>query len=142
MIKYLLIFALFILNNSVFARELINFDNFLITLGCLESNNNDFAVGDKGKSISRYQIQRECYLDAREYDKSIQFSYESLTNKINADQIVKAYILRYSNNNSFEEWARLWNAGPKWRNKKKLTNNYWNKFKEIQNKLSLTSTNK
>ncbi len=132
MIKNLLIIiCFFILNNVVFGRDLPDFPRFLQILGQLESNNNDFAVGDNGKSISRYQIQLKCYRDATNYDKSIDFSYKSLTNQVNAARIVKAYISRYCKENDFESWARCWNSGPGWKNKKELTNNYLKKFNKI-----------
>lgn len=129
MIKYV-IFGLFLTNLTLFGRDLPNFDKFIQILGQIESNNNDLAVGDNGKSISRYQIQRAAYLDAKNYDKSITFSYNSLTNKANADKVVKAYISRYCKENDFESWARLWNSGPNWKNKKHLTEKYWSKFKK------------
>lgn len=133
--KVIIIVSIFSLNYAVFGRDLPDFERFIQILGQLESNNNDFAVGDKGKSISRYQIQRNCYLDAKEYDKNIQFSYESLTNKQNAAQIVKSYISRYCKENDYESWARCWNSGPGWKNKKELTNNYWLKFQKISKKI-------
>lgn len=135
MSKFCLIFCLILINFHSFGRELSNFNQFLIILGKLESNNNDFAVGDNGKSISRYQIQLKCYQDATNFNKSIQFSYNSLTNRANAEIVVKAYISRYSKNNSFEEWARLWNGGPAWKKatgqKKKNLDIYWKKFEKI-----------
>lgn len=131
MIKFFLIFGLLLINNSIFGCELTNFNQFLIILGKLESNNNDFAVGDNGKSISRYQIQLNCFLDAKKYDKTIQFSYNSLTNRANAEKIVKAYISRYSKENDFESWARLWNSGPGWKQKKNKTDLYWRKFQSF-----------
>lgn len=126
--KYLFLFCLFSLNLAVFGRELPNFEQFTQILGKLESNNNDFALGDKGKALGRYQIWRVCYLDAKEYDKSITFSYESLTNKVNSDKVVKAYISRYCKENNFESWARLWNGGPNWKKKLNKTDLYWKKF--------------
>jgi len=135
MIKNYLIISFFLLNLQGFSRDLVNFNSFLTILSKLESSDNDGAIGDNGKSISRYQIQKACYLDAKEYDKSIDFNYESLTNKLNAARVVKAYISRYSKTNNFEEWARLWNSGPNWRNKKELTNKYWLKFQQISKKI-------
>lgn len=125
--KFITLFALFLPILGV-SGEIK--DNFLYSLGKIESNNNDYAVGDRGKSISRYQIHYSCYLDAKDYDKSINFSYQSLTNKENADKVVKAYILRYCPKGSCEDWARLWNSGPNWRNKTNLTDNYVRKFKK------------
>jgi hypothetical protein len=112
-------------------------NDFLNILGILESNNNDYAVGDKGKSIGRFQIQRKCFEDACKFNKSINFSYESLTNKANSEIIVITYLSHYEKtawkNNDYEKLAKCWNGGPNWRKKKlKAKDNldkYWEKFK-------------
>lgn len=129
------LFLLFFVCFSSFGRDLNKIDEFLTILGKLESNNNDFAVGDNGKSVSRYQIQLNCYIDATNFNKSITFSYQSLTNEANARIIVKSYISRYSKTNDFEEWAKLWNGGPNWGKaagqKKKNLDIYWRKFQNF-----------
>lgn len=143
MIKYLLILSLIFANSLGFSRDLPNFEKFLDILGTLESRNNDFAVGDGGKAISRYQIWRVCYQDAKEYDKSIKFDYLSLTNRIHADKVVTAYCKRYESlawlNNDYESLARLINGGPNWRNKtsqaKINLDNYWKKFQLTASKI-------
>jgi hypothetical protein len=142
MIKYLLIFCLLLANNVTFARELPNFEQFIKILGKLESGNKDMAIGDNGKAISRYQIWEACYIDAREYDKSIKFSYQSITNEVNARKVVKAYISRYSKTDNFEDWARLWNGGPGWKKatgkKKENLDKYVKKFRIIQHEIGLS----
>ncbi len=133
MIKYLLTFCLFISINNSFGGNTVNsndFDKFVIVLGRVESNSNDFAVGDKGKAISRYQIWRVCYDDAKEFNKNIKFSYESLTNSNNSKLIVKSYLMRYEPKGDYESWARLWNSGPSWKKKLNKTDLYWSKFKK------------
>lgn len=127
----ILIFCLSILNSN--AAEIIPLDKkFVQVIGQIESNNNDLAVGDNGKSISRYQIQKAAFIDAKEFDKTIKFNYESLTNKENALRVMTVYLNRYARqeikNNDFEGLARCWNSGPNWKAKKKKTNNYWAKF--------------
>jgi len=110
---------------------------FVNNIGIIESNNNDFAIGDGGNSISRYQIGVAAYIDAKQYDKSINFSYQSLTKPAHALKVMTAYMNRYERraviNNDFEALARLWNSGPNWRKKKHLTNNYWLKYKKLNN---------
>ena len=135
MLQKILFLSFFFISFQVFSGEINSFDLFLNILGTLESNNNDYGIGDSGRSISRYQIQRACYEDARKYDKTIKFSYGSLTNKNNADKIVKAYCMKYEKqaclNNDYEILARLWNSGPDWRKKKSKTNKYWQKFSNL-----------
>lgn len=105
-------------------------EKFLNTLGKIESNNNDKAVGDNGKAIGRYQIWRVCYQDARDFDKSINFPYSALTNKENSDKVVIAYLNRYARGKSPVEMARIWNGGPSG-DKKLATVLYGKKFESI-----------
>lgn len=110
------IFALFTLNNSVFADLLPIPRTFFDSISIIESNNDDNAVGDKGKAIGRYQIWRVYYKDAKEFDKSINFSYDSLTNKTNSEKVIVAYLNRYGKkfiqNNDWVNLARIHNGGP------------------------------
>ena len=138
MIKYFTSFCSFLFVFSCYSQNTVEFAKFLKVLGRVESNNNDFAVGDNGKSISRYQIQRPAFEDAKQFNKLIKFNYESLTNQVNSQVIVVSYFMRYApqelKNSDFESLARLWNSGPGWKNKKHLTNHYWNKIKKELNK--------
>jgi hypothetical protein len=131
MIKFILIFILFHCISG-FCDDL---NKFKIILSKLESNDNDRAIGDNGKAIGRYQIHLVCYQDATNFNKSIKFSYNSLTNKVNSDIILESYLNKYKKSNSFEDWARLWNAGPNWNKKLNKTDLYWARFKQIQNNL-------
>lgn len=131
MIKNIL-FCSFFLVFSLKAGEIIELNpKFIEIIGKIESNNNDFAVGDKGKAISRFQIWEIYYKDAKNYDKSINFSYSSLTNKNNAVKVMTAYLNRYAReavkNNDFEKLARIHNGGPLGY-KKQSTIKYWQKF--------------
>ena len=121
MSKYLLILLTF----SCLGGEID--DKFLFTLGQIESNNNDSAVGDGGKAIGRYQIWESYYKDAKAFDKTINFPYSALTNKANSDKVVKAYLNRYGKNKSLIEMARIHNGGPNG-HKKSATLNYATRF--------------
>lgn len=136
MIKFI-VFGLLLASCPVFGQIKQNnkdFQNFLNILGKVESNNNDYAVGDGGRAISRYQIWKVCYLDAKEYNKSINFSYESLTNSNNAAIVVKSYLNRYCpkacKENNWEIMARTFNGGPNGANKSS-TIKYWERFKKL-----------
>lgn len=139
MLKYLVFCFVFVCFSGFSASKpnIIELNKqFVQIIGKIESNNNDFAIGDKGKAISRYQIWEICYLDAKNYDKSIKFEYSSLTNKEYAIKVITAYLNRYERkaiqNNDFESLARCWNGGPNWRKKtgkaKINLENYWKKF--------------
>lgn len=138
--KFVLILSLFILNN-VYSKDLLPLNpKFVAAIAQIESKNNDLAVGDNGKALGKFQIWRVCYQDAAEYDKSINFSYESLTNSSNSEKVLKAYLNRYGynliKNNDFESLARLWNSGPNWKNKLEKTNKYVEKFNRALNSLT------
>ncbi len=84
------------------------------------------AVGDKGKSIGPFQIQRGYWQDAIEHDPSIGGVYEDVKNEEYARRIVIAYLSRYCKSWSDENCARIHNGGPAgW--KRKSTLGYWSK---------------
>ena len=104
-------------------------------MGKLESNNKTNAIGDNGKAIGIYQIHKICWLDVKD---KIGGNYTNCFEAKYAKKVVFYYLNRYEPNGNLESWARLWNSGPNWRNKKQLTNKYWQKFQKI----SLTLSNK
>jgi hypothetical protein len=129
--KYLLFLVVVCFSLSLDAKIIPLDSNFVNIIGQIESNNNDNAVGDKGKSISRYQIQRAAFIDAKQFDKSIKFKYESLTNQANALKVMTAYLNRYAQQailrRDYQTLARIWTGGPKG-NKKQVTLKYWRKY--------------
>ena len=130
-----LFILLWFLSFNAFSKDFLPIPaKFKQIISLIESNNRDNAIGDNGKALGRYQIWQICYDDACNYDKSISFSYNSLTNKANSDIILTVYLNRYGREliklNDFESLARLWNAGPNWKNKKNLTNSYVSKFRK------------
>lgn len=131
MIKFFLIFGLFC--PFLALSEPIP-PKFFDVLGQVESNNSDSAVGDDGKAIGRYQIWRIYYEDAKEFDKSISFSYKSVTNKANAEKVITSYLNRYGKkfiqNNDWVSLARIHNGGPNgYRNPATL--GYGRKFQKV-----------
>ncbi len=123
---------------SGYSQNNTNLNNFIQILGKIESNNNDFIKGDGGKALGRYQIWKDCYTDAKEFNKNITFSYESLTNSNNSRQVLISYLTRYESKalkeNDFEKLSKCWNGGCGWRqanNQKKINLEiYWNKIKK------------
>lgn len=113
-----------------------DFDQFCKILSKLESNDNDYALGDNGKALGRYQIWESYYQDARVFDKTISFPYYSLTNKVNSEKVIKAYLERYcKGNRTWEDMARCHNSGPSWKKKKHLTDKYIKKFLAISKQI-------
>lgn len=138
MIKYLFILFIFLSNNG-FSNEIIPIPaKFLHTIGAVESNNDDSAVGDKGKARGRYQIWQICFKDAQIYDKSLaNIPYSAVTNQIIANKVLTAYLNKYCQKeikqNNFEVMARTWNGGPDGKNKLN-TIKYWEKVKNLIDK--------
>lgn len=132
--KYLLIFYLIILNNSVFGQNKVNnkdFDHFCKILAIVESGGKTNVIGDNGKAIGIFQIHYSYWKDATDFNKSIKGKYEDCFNPEYAKRIVNSYLTRYCKSNNFEDMARCHNSGPDWKNKKKLTDNYWKKFEKL-----------
>ena len=106
---------------------------FLNALLQVESQGNDKAVGDHGNAIGGYQIWRDYWQDAVEYDKTIGGKYEDCFTRKYAERVVVAYLNRYAPEDaSWETLARIHNGGPKGY-KIKATAEYWEKVKcELQ----------
>ncbi len=102
----------------------------------VESNGNSEAVGDDGKSIGAYQIQKPYFKDALEYDSTLaKYKYEDVKKDKVARLIIKAYWKRYATKRRLgheptdEDRARIHNGGLNGY-KKKSTIKYWEKIKK------------
>ena len=94
----------------------------------VESNRGKNLVGDGGKAIGPYQIWREYWQDAVEFDKTIGGKYEDCMNKAYAEKIVRAYWKRYAPKGAtLEQLARIHNGGPKGHTRT-ATLKYWQKI--------------
>jgi len=103
-------------------------DNLLDAMYTVESNRGKITVGDDGKAIGPYQIWREYWHDAVEFDKTIGGKYEDCMNKAYAEKIVRAYWKRYAPKGAtIEQLARIHNGGPKGHTRT-ATLKYWNKI--------------
>lgn len=116
-----------------FDYDWMTFDHvyLLEAIAIVESNKNDNAVGDNGKSIGRYQIQKAYWKDAVEHKPNIGGEYEDiLGNYEYSTTIVYAYWDRYGKRvgYDFESLARIHNGGPTGY-KKESTVDYWKKVK-------------
>ncbi|MEK6883024.1 MAG: hypothetical protein AABY22_25595 [Nanoarchaeota archaeon] len=136
--KYLILFSLF-LPFLTYSKEIIQIpDKFFKILGTIESNNNDLAVGDRGKALGRYQIWQIYFKDAQNFDKSLQnIEYKQVTNEIIARQVINSYMNKYCLNavksGNYEVMVRTHNGGPDGQNKQ-ITLRYWQRFKKLLDK--------
>lgn len=95
----------------------------------VESGGNVNAVGDGGRSIGPYQIQRAYWLDSR-----VPGHYEQVRDTAYAERVVIAYWRRYEpdalRRGDAETLARLHNGGPGWRKHRAATDGYWRKVRK------------
>ena len=111
------------------------FRSFFNAIAKVESNSNDNAIGDNGKSIGRYQIGKAYWIDACGTNESLRkgHEWEDIKDPIYAESIMVAYWKRYANqaylNKDYEVLARIHNGGPRGY-KKDSTIPYWNKVKK------------
>jgi hypothetical protein len=124
----------------------IELGDFLKAISKVESNHDDKAIGDKGKSIGRYQISKAYWQDACDHNTVLgkkhngNNKWEDCHQDYYATQIVLSYFDRYAPNHvkdkNWEMLARLHNGGPsvlKAKPPKKIWDNttiYWDKIKK------------
>lgn len=93
----------------------------------IESNGNDFAVGDGGRAIGAFQIHAGVVADVnRVY--GTRYTHRGMTNRTDAHVVFQRYLSIYANGKPMEYCAKVWNGGPKGPNKQ-ATEKYWNKVK-------------
>lgn len=94
----------------------------------VESGGNVNAVGDGGRSIGPYQIQRAYWLDSR-----VPGRYEQVRDREYAERVVVAYWRRYEpgalRRGDWETLARCHNGGCGWRRNTKATDGYWRRVR-------------
>jgi hypothetical protein len=138
MTKYFWIFSLILSNFNCYSQNNKEFERFLSAIAIVESSNNPKAVGDSGKSIGIFQIQKNYFLDAQEFNKNLRkYQHKDCFSPEIAKIVVISYFQRYApkelKTNNFEALARLHNSGPGWKNKKNKTEIYWGKVKKALN---------
>lgn len=106
---------------------------FLDAVAQVESASCDTVVGDGGKAIGRMQIWKIYWQDAMAKCPKIGGEYQNCTQKVYAERIVVAYLLRYAPNAvASKDWqtlARIHNGGPKGATKA-ATRGYWVKVRK------------
>ena len=101
----------------------------------VESNGNDFEIGDDGKAYGCLQMHAAYVQDAAEYAGK-DWVHEDAFQRVVAIQIFMAYMARYATEErlgrepTLEDIARIHNGGPNGY-KKKSTEKYWQKVKSM-----------
>lgn len=93
----------------------------------VESSLNPKALNKKEDARGIVQIRIMYLKDANQYLKA-NYKHAQCYDIETSYILFKAYMKRYKAK-TFEQCARLHNAGPNWRKKIKATNKYWNKVK-------------
>lgn len=139
--KLLILIVIFSSILPIFGNSLGNVnlnDRFFKALGAVESSNNPKAYNKKEDAIGIFQIRPAYFKDAVEFDKNLsKYKHSDCYSPEISKLIVKSYMARYCKNGNVSDLARAHNSGPNWKNKKDLTNNYWEKFKKYYNEPSL-----
>ena len=108
-------------------------DNIIHAIIKVESNGNNLAIGDDGRSVGCMQIQKSVIDDVNDVS-SVKYKYNDRYNRSKSIEIFKIYITRYATVKRLghiptdEDIARIWNGGPNGY-KKSATKKYWNKIK-------------
>ncbi len=107
----------------------------ILALIMVESNGNDFEIGDDGKAYGCLQMHAAYVQDAAEYAGK-DWVHEDAFQRVVAIQIFMAYMARYATEErlgrepTLEDIARIHNGGLNGY-KKKSTEKYWQKVKSM-----------
>lgn len=120
--------------SQVVAEQEIPQQNILNAICLVESGGREDVVGDNGKAIGPYQIHREYWQDALEFDPSIGGKYKDCVSRGYSEKVVAAYMRRYAqkawNACDAEVISRIHNGGPQGY-KKEATVKYWHRVRSI-----------
>ena len=107
-----------------------SFEKFVAALHQVEtSGKTGVILGDGRRSLGPLQISQAAWHDAVKFDPSIGGKYSDCKNLSYSIKILRAYLNRHNpdavQRGDWEVCARLWNSGPMWYVKTRLTNGYW-----------------
>lgn len=130
--RILIVVAMLVALLSPLNAMAATFNDLLNAIHKVESSGKKVGVpdGDGGKAIGPFQIWREYWQDAVEFDKSIGGRYEDCRKYDYAVKVVRAYMRRYAaefiRKGDWESVARIHNGGPSG-HRKSATDKYWRK---------------
>lgn len=124
----------------IFGVSAISAQDIYSAIATVESRNNDFAIGDNGRSIGRYQITK-IYVDDVNRIAGTRFTCADRNNPQKSRKMVEIYLAHYSKRYTRltgkpvtdEVKARIHNGGPDGF-KKHSTVKYWHKVKKVLEK--------
>jgi len=89
--------------------------------------------GDGGKAVGPFQIWM-CVVEDVNERWGTNYTSEDRRDLLKSSEIFVRYCMRWEPKEDMEAWARLWNGGPQWREKKEKTDEYWKKVQIELNK--------
>ena len=112
------------------AKKAKSFEDFVAAIHHVETTGRIGPIyGDGRRSLGPLQISQAAWKDARRFDPSIGGKYSDCKNLEYSTRVMRAYIQGYDaaafKRGDWETCARLWNSGPAWSSKVRLTNGYW-----------------
>lgn len=116
------------------AKKARSFEDFVAAIHHVETTGRTGPIyGDGRRSLGPLQISLAAWKDARRFDKSIGGTYADCKNLAYSTKVMRAYLQGHNptafKNGDWEACARLWNSGPGWSSKVRLTNQYWAKVR-------------
>ena len=110
--------------------------DLLSAIAWVESRNNDYAIGDNGEAVGRYQLHR-IYVDDVNRIAGTSYTYADRTDPLKSRQMVEIYLNYYGEvyrqrtgkRPTAEVLARIHNGGPRGY-EKNSTKSYWLKIKK------------
>lgn len=104
---------------------------FLLALIAVESNGNDFAVGDRGRALGCLQIHQRVIEDVNRI-YGTRYNHSHGLDRTHSLRICELYLTYWGSKlpyqPSLEDYARIWNGGPLgWRKQGTLA--YWSKVR-------------
>jgi len=112
---------------------------FFEALAVVESNNDDWAIGDKHlrqRAYGALQIRQPICDDYNRHHQTRHRAADLRGRRATAEKIARWYLIHYANRRTlgraptFADYARIWNGGPDgW--KQKGTEKYWGKVKRV-----------
>jgi hypothetical protein len=112
------------------AKKAKSFEDFVAAIHHVETTGRVGPIyGDGRRSLGPLQISQAAWKDALRFDPSIGGRYSDCKNLAYSTKVMRAYLKGYDpvafKNGDWESCARLWNSGPAWASKVRLTNRYW-----------------
>ena len=117
------------------AKKAKSFDDFVAAIHQVETTGKTgYIYGDGRRSMGPLQISKAAWRDAINADPSLGGTYADCKTLWYSKKVMRAYILRHDpaafHRGDWETCARLWNSGPNWFAKTRLTNRYWAAVRE------------